>query len=136
MATGFRLFDHAHGTAGARVANRLSDVAVAAGLAVWDFKQRVPARELELGSTKIEREGELAALTREILVEFAQIGREGLLGLMQLNPTGIHFLHAGFEFESHQTLCGSGKKQWADRRRRAEAGQSFHDEWEDSTILE
>jgi hypothetical protein len=37
----------------------------------------MPARELELGSTKIERERKLAALTGEIIVEFSEIGREG-----------------------------------------------------------
>jgi len=46
---------HADGTVGVRVANGLSDVAVAAGLAVWNFEQRPPAGELELGSAKIER---------------------------------------------------------------------------------
>ena len=68
---------HADGTAGLRVANRFGDVAVAASLAVWNFEQRMPARELELGSAKIEREGKRATLTGEIIVEFAEIGREG-----------------------------------------------------------
>ncbi len=46
---------HADGTVGVRVANGLSNVPVAAGLAVWNFEQGVPAGELELGSAKIER---------------------------------------------------------------------------------
>src|ERR1700682_4417148 len=68
---------HAHGPVRVRMANALSNVAVAAGLAVWDFEQRMPARELELGSAKIEWEGELASLAREVLVEFAALGAEG-----------------------------------------------------------
>src|ERR1700730_8076332 len=67
---------HADGAVGVRMANRLGDVAIAAGLAVWDFEQCAPASELELGSAKIEWEGELASLTREVIVEFVDIGRE------------------------------------------------------------
>jgi hypothetical protein len=44
---------------------------------------------LELGSAEIEREGELAALAREVIVEFAEIGREGWFGLTQMSRTGI-----------------------------------------------
>lgn len=86
---GIPVVRHADGTVGVRVANGLSDVAVAAGLAVRDFEQRMPARELELGSAEIEREGELASLTREVIVEFAEIGREDWFGLMQPSRIGI-----------------------------------------------
>src|SRR6266403_4630726 len=76
---------HADGTVGVRMADGLSDVAIAAGFAVWNFKQRPPARELELGSAKIKREGKLASLAREVIVEFAKIGRERCFGLTQLS---------------------------------------------------
>src|SRR5512136_1971134 len=56
---------HADGPVGVRMADGLSNVAVAAGLAVWNFEQRAPTRELKLGSAEIERKGELAALARE-----------------------------------------------------------------------
>src|ERR1700674_3714860 len=125
---------HAYGTVGVRMANRLGDVAIAAGLAVRDFEQRTPARELELGSTKIELEGELASLTGEVIVEFAKIGRERRFGLTQLSRVGIQLLHAGFEFESHQTFGGSGQKERADGGRRADVEQSFHLALEDSTM--
>ena len=120
---------HADGTVGMRVPDGLSDVAIAAGLAVWNFEQRMPARELELGSAKIEREGELAALAREIFVEFAKLGRKGWLGLTQLSRIGIRLLHPSFEFESHQAFLGSGEEEWTDGRRRADVEQSFHDPW-------
>src|ERR1700686_3307234 len=116
------------------MANGLSDVAVAAGLAVWDFEQRMPTRELELGSAKIEREGKLASPAREVMVEFAEIGREGWFGLTQLSRIGIQLLHAGLEFESHQTFGGSGQKEGADGGRRADVEQSFHLALEDSTM--
>src|SRR5450756_437161 len=48
---------------------------------------------------------------------------------MQLSRIGIMFRHASFEFESHQAFCGGGEEEWADRRRRAEVEQSFHDAW-------
>src|SRR5208282_688327 len=97
-----------------RVANGFSDVAVAAGLAVGNFEQCVPARKLEVGSAQIKRERELAALACEVIVEFAEIGREDWFGLAQLSCTGIQFHHAGFEFQSHQAFRGSGEKEWTD----------------------
>src|SRR3979411_257033 len=56
---------HANGAVGVRVANRLGDVAIAAGLAVWNLEQCTPASELEPGSAKIKRQGEHASLPRE-----------------------------------------------------------------------
>src|SRR5208282_3644823 len=111
------------------MADGLSDVAVTASLAVWNFAQCPPARQLELGSAEIERQGKLAPLTRKILVEFAKIGREGWLGLLQMRRTRIHLQHAIFEFQSHQALGGRRQEEWADGRRRAEVKQSFHDAW-------
>ena len=69
---------HADGPVGVRMADRFSDVAVTARLAIRNFQQRAPARELELSSAEIERQGELAPLPREVFVELAKIGREGL----------------------------------------------------------
>ena len=80
---------HADGTVGVQMANGLSDVAIAAGLAVWNFEQRTPASELEVGSAKIKREGKFASFTREVIVEFAEIGRERCFGLTQLSGIGI-----------------------------------------------
>ena len=74
---GIPVVRHADGAAGVRVANGLSDVAVAAGFAVRDFEQRMPARQLELGSAEIEREGELVALAREVFAELVEVGSEG-----------------------------------------------------------
>jgi len=113
----------------------LRDVAVAAGLAVGNFEQCAPAGELELGSTKIKREGKLVALPREVFVEFEEIGSENGFGLLQLDRTRIQLLHASFKFKPHQAFCGSRKKERADRRRGAQAGQSFHDALQDSTRL-
>jgi hypothetical protein len=127
---------HAYGTVGVCVANGLSNVAVAAGLAVRDFEQCAPARELELGSAKVERERELSALARKVFLELAQIRREGWLRFLELSRPGIYLQHAGFEFQSHQALRGSGKEEWADRRRRADVEQSFHDALQDSTMPE
>src|ERR1700675_3633044 len=53
---------HADGAVGVRMANRLRHVAIAAGLAVWNFEQCTPASELKLGAAKIEGQGELASL--------------------------------------------------------------------------
>ena len=117
---GIPVVRHADGTVGMRVADGLSDVAVATGLAVWNFEQRMPARELELGSSKIERQRELATLAGKVFVEFSEIGRKGCFGLMQRARTGIQFLHAGFEFESHQAFCGGGEEEWSGGRRRAD----------------
>src|SRR4029077_9569380 len=116
------------------MANRLGDFAVAAGFAIGNFKQCTPASELEFGSTKIKWEGELASLTGEVIVEFQNIGRERRFGLTQLGRIGIWFLPAGFEFEPHQTFCGSGEKERADGRRRSEVEQSFHLAKQDSTM--
>src|SRR6266481_6098900 len=80
---------HADGAVGVRMANGLGYVAIAAGLAIWNFEQGTPASELELGSAKIERERELAPLTREVIVKFAKIGRECGFGLTQLSRIGI-----------------------------------------------
>ncbi len=80
---------HADGTVGMRVANGFSDVAIAAGLAVWNCPQCAPARKLELRSPKIERERKLVTLTREIFVEFAEIERERRFELPQLSRAGI-----------------------------------------------
>ena len=68
---------HAYGTVGPRVANGFRNVTVTASLAVRDFEQCAPARELELGSAKIERERELAAFARKVFIELAQIRCEG-----------------------------------------------------------
>src|SRR5258708_32023219 len=95
----------------------------------------MPARELELGSAKIERQGELASLAREVIGEFAEIGREGWLGLMQLSLLRIQALHPAFEFQSHQALCGSSEEEWPDRRRRPEVEQSIHLALEDNTTF-
>src|SRR5260221_517468 len=95
----------------------------------------MPARELELGSAKIERQGEFASLAREVIVEFAEIGRERWLGLTRLSLLRIQALHPAFEFESHQALCGSSEEEWPDRRRRPEVEQSFHLALEDNTMF-
>src|ERR1700687_498640 len=80
---------HAHGAVGVWVANGLGNVAVAAGLAVWNFEQCTPARELELGSAKIEGEGELVSLACKVTVELGKRGRERWFGLTQLSRIGI-----------------------------------------------
>src|ERR1700687_2356472 len=108
--------------------NGFSNVAITAGVPVRNFEQRAPARQLKLGSAKIEPERELAALAREVFLEFTQIRRKGRLGLMQLSRAGIHLQHAIFEFESHQALRGRGQEEAADRRNRAHVEQRFHDE--------
>src|SRR5260221_4750810 len=95
----------------------------------------MPAGELELGSGKIERQGEFASLAREVIVEFAEIGRERWLGLTRLSLLRIQALHPAFEFESLQALCGSSEEEWPDRRRRPEVEQSFHLALEDNTMV-
>jgi hypothetical protein len=127
---------HAHGTVSMRVANRFRNVTVTASLAVRDFEQCAPTRELKLGSAKIKREGKLAAFARKVFIELAQIGREGWLGLLQLSPTGIDLQRVIFEFQSHQALRGRGKEERADRRSCAEVEQSFHDALQDITMPE
>src|SRR6202011_4864528 len=104
------------------------------GFAIGNFEQCTPAGELEFGSTKIKREGELASLTGEEMVESPKMGAERRFGLTQLGRIGIWFLHTGFEFEPHQTFCGSGEKERADGRRRSEVEQSFHLAKQDSTM--
>src|SRR5260370_16469430 len=125
---------HAYGAVGLRMANRLGDVAVAAGFAIWNFEQCTPASEVESGPARMKGEGELASLTREVVVEFANVGRERRFGLTQLSRSGISFRHTGLECEPHQTFCGSGEKERADGRRRSEVEQSFHLAKEDSTM--
>src|ERR1035437_8803012 len=127
---------HADGTVGPRVANRFRNVTVTAGLAVRDFEQCAPARELELGTAKIELKRELAALARKVFLELAQIRREGWLRFLQLSRPGIDLQRASFEFQSHQAFRGRGKEERADRRRRADVAQSFHDALQDSTMRE
>jgi hypothetical protein len=117
------------------VANGFSDLAVAAGFAVRNFEQRMPARELEPGSAKIERERKLATVACEIFVELVKVRSERFPRFLNLNRTRIHLLHPSFEFESHQAFAGSSEKEWADGRRRAPAEQSFHDVVEDSTMF-
>ena len=82
---------HTDGAVGVGMANGLGDVTVAASLAVWNFEQCMPAGQLELGSTKIEWERELAALSRKIFVEFTQIGREGCFRFTQFCRLGSNF---------------------------------------------
>src|SRR5271155_2133997 len=119
-----------------RVANGFGNVAVAAGLTVWNFEQCAPTRDLEVGSAEIKRKRKLAALAHEVIIEFAEVGREGWFGLAQLGQTGIHFHHAVFKFEPHQTLRGSGKEERTNGRGRTSVEKSFHDALEDSTISE
>src|SRR5258708_17448679 len=55
---------HADGAVGLRLANRLGDVAVAAGFAVWNFEPCTPASELDSGAAQIKPGGAIASLTR------------------------------------------------------------------------
>ena len=54
------------------VSDGLRDVAVAAGLAVWNLEQRAPAGQLEFGAAQIEGLREVAALARKIFIEFGR----------------------------------------------------------------
>ena len=107
---------HPDGTMGVRMTNRLSDVAIAAGLPIRNFEKRPPACQLKIGPTKIEGEREFTPLAGEIFVELAKIGSEGWSRLAQLRGMGIKFHHARLEFEPYQTFIGSSEKEWPNRR--------------------
>jgi len=81
--------------------NRLSNVAIAPSLAIRNFEQRIPANQLKIGAAEIEREGKLAALAREILVELAKVRCQGGAGFLQLKFIGVQLLHPRFKFEPH-----------------------------------
>ncbi len=112
---------HADGTVGMRVANGLSDVTVAAGLAVGNFEQRPPARKLELSSTKVERKGKLASLACKVFAELVKVGSEDRPRFLELNRLGIQILYASFKFEAHEPFWGSGEEKGTHRRRGADA---------------
>src|SRR5271154_5526679 len=82
---GIPVVRHAHRAVSMRVADSLGDITVAARLSVGNFEQRMPACQLEVGSAKIERERELAALARKVFVEFLQIGAEREVRFLQLS---------------------------------------------------
>src|SRR5882762_5034898 len=69
---------HTNGAKSIRFADGPGDVRISASLAVRDCQQRTPARELEIGSAKIEWEAELAASAREILFEFTDVRTQGV----------------------------------------------------------
>ena len=95
---------HADGAEGPRVPDDASDISIAARLAVRDRAQRLPAGELKLGATKIERHRELTPFAGKVLVEFANVGCQVLLRLLKLNFPGVQIHYARFKFKPDQAF--------------------------------
>ena len=58
---GIPIVGHADGAACLRVADGFGDIAIAPGLAVWNFEQGTPACDLKFGSAQIQGNRELVA---------------------------------------------------------------------------
>ncbi len=110
---GVAVIRHADGAIGVRVADDLSNVAIAARFAVRNFQQRPPAGELEICSAKIEGVRELAPLAREVFIELTQVRRDGALRFLETDTCRIKLLDAALKFEPYQSFARSGKKERA-----------------------
>ena len=119
---------HADGAEGLRVSDGAGNIGIGAGLAVGDREQRLPAGEWKRSSAKIERHRKFVPLTGEVLVQFAEVGREGLFGIAKLNCFGVHLHDARFKLEAYQAFCRRGEEERTDRRSSAEKEQRFHDD--------
>jgi hypothetical protein len=98
------------------------DVAIASGLSVRDGEENPPAGQLKVGPAQIQGEIELPALAGKVLVQFAQIRSQGLLGFLELHvlsfPTqvarigtnGLLSWQTTIEFERDQATLGGRQK--------------------------
>jgi hypothetical protein len=102
--------------------DRSRDVAIAPRLPVRNSEESPPAGQLKFGPAQIQWEIELPALAGKVLVQFAQIRLQGLLGCLELHVLsfsaqvariGTDGLLSGetmIEFEGDQATLGSRQK--------------------------
>lgn len=93
---------------------------------------------MEVGSTKVERDSELAEAAGKVFLELLDVRLESArrlfkalgLGLFaevaRVGTDGLLPGQAGVELESDQTAAGSGQEERADRRRKHCVMKGFH----------
>ena len=113
---------HADRSKAPRPPDSTRDVAIAPGLPVRDSEESPPAGQLKVGSTQIQWEIELPALAGKVLVQFADIPLQALLGLLELHvlsfaakiarigTDGLLSREPMIEFQGDQATLGNCQK--------------------------
>ena len=127
---GVAVIGRANGAEGLGVSDGAGDLGVAAGFAVGDGLQGLPAGLLELGAAEVQGEGEVAEMAAEIFFQFGDVGahlgggmfegygvfvvgafRVGVLvvetffaDVAGVGADGLLAGEAGVEFEGHQAF--------------------------------
>src|SRR5579864_28593 len=126
---------HAHRAKGARLAHDSGDVGVCARLAVRNRQQRSPAGNLKIRAAEIKAKTELAALAREVLLQFQGVGAQefgALSDSTMLFPANA--VRAGpplprlsfVKLQRSQTFFGCCKKKSSHRGLHGCAMECFH----------
>jgi hypothetical protein len=118
----------AHRLGPGRLADRLGDVAVGAGLAVRDLGQLAPHGQLEAAADRPQRQVEVGPLTGEVLAELADDVVEPFVG--PLTDVAVHEAPWRRHGQPDEALALSDHGQRTDRRVhdgvRPAHGQRFH----------
>jgi hypothetical protein len=113
---------HADRSKAPRPPDSTRDVAIAPGLRVRDSEESPPAGQLKIGPAQIQREIEFAALAGKVLVQFAEIRLQGLLGFLELHvlsfpaqvarigTDGLLSWETAIKFQGDQATLGSRQK--------------------------
>jgi hypothetical protein len=132
------IVSHANRSKPPRPPDSTRDVAIAPGLPVRDSDESPPAGQLKVGPAQIQGKIELAALAGKVLVQFADIRLQGLLGLLELHvlsfpaevarigTDGLLSGETSIEFQRDQATPGSRQKQRSDRRFHRCTEKGFH----------
>lgn len=129
---------HADRAKAPRPPDSTRNVAITPGLPVRDRDESPPAGQLKVGPAQIQWEIELPTLAGKVLVQFADIRLQALLGLLELQvlsfpaqvarigTDGLLSGETSIEFQRHQATPGSRQKQRSDGRFHRCTEKGFH----------